>query len=76
MSEQASLFGPTLGDVLPREMARVRNEVMPVYRELGPAGAFAAVSMQRDLEAAERATAAADAGAMLAAWMRLREYQL
>ncbi len=32
----------TLGEALPKEMARVRNEVLPVYLEIGPAGAPAA----------------------------------
>lgn len=26
----------TLGDALPREMARVRDEVIPIYLEIGP----------------------------------------
>ena len=34
----------TLGDALPREMARVRDVVMPAYQSIGPAGAFALCS--------------------------------
>jgi hypothetical protein len=39
----------TLGDELPKEMARIRDVVMPVYREIGPAGGFALAFMKRDL---------------------------
>ena len=32
----------TLGDALPREMARVRDEILPRYLEIGSAGQFGA----------------------------------
>ena len=35
----------TLGAALPREMARIRDEVLPAYREVGVAGAFAVMWM-------------------------------
>ncbi len=31
----------TIGEALPREMTRIRDEVMPAYLEIGTAGAFA-----------------------------------
>lgn len=36
----------TLGDALPREMARVRDEVMPAYIAIGPAGGLALALMR------------------------------
>lgn len=64
----------TLGEALPREMARVRDEVMPAYAEIGPAGAFALAMMRRDLDEAARALAEGDIIAMLRALESLREY--
>ena len=45
----------TLGDALPKEMARVRDEVMPAYLAIGPAGIFALTRMRMDLDAAAKA---------------------
>ena len=64
----------TLGDALPREMARVRDAVMPVYQSIGPAGAFALAMMRRDLDAAAKALAEGDVVAMLAAHESLKGY--
>jgi biopolymer transport protein ExbB len=50
----------TLGDDLPREMARIRDEVMPAYVAIGPAGAFALTMMRHHLDAAARAMAEGD----------------
>lgn len=64
----------TLGDALPKEMARVRDEIMPAYIEIGPAGAFALACMRRDLDAAARAMALGDVVAMLRAHEALKGY--
>lgn len=64
----------TLGDALPAEMARVRDEVMPAYIEIGPAGAFALASMRRDLDEAARALAEGDVLACLRAYDALKGY--
>lgn len=66
----------TLGDALPREVARVRDDVLPAYEdpELKGAGFFAIDCMKRDLEAAEKAIAAGDVVAMLRAYAALKEY--
>ncbi len=66
----------TLGDALPREMARVRDRVMPAYREIGPAGAFALAMMRADLDVATKAIAQGDVVAMLRAYQSLKEIKL
>ena len=64
----------TLGEKLPREMARVRDEVMPAYQEIGAAGAFALAMMRADLDAAARAMVEGDAVEMLRAYDGLKGY--
>lgn len=44
----------TLGEALPREMARVRDEVMPSYIEIGAPGRYALIMMRAALDAAAR----------------------
>lgn len=66
----------TLGDALPREMARIRDEVMPAYVEIGPAGAFALAFMRQDLDRAAKAMAEGDLPAMIAAYQALKDYKL
>ena len=41
----------TLGDALPREMARVRDEVIPAYEACGPGGRPALFVMRGELDA-------------------------
>ncbi len=65
----------TLGDELPKEMTRVRDEVMPGYIEIGPAGAFALAFMRRDLDTASRAMMEGDLPTMIAAYQALKEYK-
>lgn len=63
----------TLGDALPKEMARVRDEVLPHYVEIGPPGMFGAAMIRQDLDAAARALASGDVVAMMAAYKALKE---
>lgn len=67
----------TLGDALPREMARVRDVVMPQYVALrGMPGVnveFALVMMRADLDAAAKALAEGDVVAMLRVYQSLKE---
>lgn len=63
----------TLGDALPREMARVRDEVMPAYAEIGPPGQFALAMMRASLDQAAKAMAEGDVVAMLRAYNDLKE---
>lgn len=64
----------TLGDALPREMARVRDEVMPAYQEIGVAGTFALTMMRHDLDEAARAMASGDTVAMIRVYESLKGY--
>lgn len=66
----------TLGDALPKEMARIRDVVMPAYQGIGPAGSFALTFMRRDLDVAARAMAEGDLPGMIAAYKALRDYKL
>ncbi len=66
----------TLGEALPREMARVRDEVMPAYREIGPSGLIALMAMRLDLDRAAKAMAEGDVIAMLAVYKSLKEWSL
>lgn len=65
----------TLGDALPREMARIRDVVMPEYQSIGPAGGFALAFMRRDLDLAAKALAEGDVVAMISALKALQEYE-
>lgn len=64
----------TLGEALPREMARVRDVVMPAYQSIGTAGAFALSFMRRDLDAAAKALAEGDVIEMLRVYESLKGY--
>jgi hypothetical protein len=65
----------TLGDALPREMARVRDQVMPAYVAIGAPGTFALIAMRRDLDLAAKAMAEGDVVAMLRAYEELKGYE-
>jgi hypothetical protein len=65
----------TLGDALPREMARVRDEVLPEYDAI-PAGIFAATMMRQSLDAAARAMVEGDTVAMIQCYEDLKGYHL
>ena len=66
----------TLGESLPLEMARVRDEVMPVYLEIGAGGAFALASMRSDLDLAAKAIIEGDIVSMIRAYEALKSYRL
>lgn len=63
----------TLGDAPPREMARVRDEVLPEYDAI-PTGHFAATMMRADLDRAARALASGDVVEMLRVYETLKGY--
>ncbi len=63
----------TLGDALPREMARVRDHVLPHYLEIGPSGMFGAAFIRADLDRAARALASGDIAEMISAYKALKE---
>lgn len=62
----------TLGVALPEEMARVRDEVIPSYVEIGPAGIFAVTWMRQALDDAATALAEGDTVAMLRVYETLK----
>ena len=63
----------TLGEALPREMARERDHVLPAYDAIGRPGIFAAVMIRRDLDAAAKALAEGDVVQMLRLYKSLKE---
>lgn len=62
----------SLGEALPREMARVRDELLPAYLSIGPAGVFGATLLRAHLDAATKALAEGDLVAMLRAYDALK----
>jgi hypothetical protein len=65
----------TLGQDLPKQMARVRDELIPQYQSIGPASEFAVSMMRRSLDRAAIAMAEGDLPAMIAAYKELKDYQ-
>ena len=69
----------TLGDALPREMARVRDEILPEFLQLrGLPNVICEpqIAMLRaSLDAAAKAMAEGDVVAMLRAYQDLKEYK-
>ena len=63
----------TLGEALPREMARVRDVVLPEYVAIGAPGAFGAHMIRMDLDAAAKAMTEGDAATMLQSLKTLKE---
>src|SRR6478735_447377 len=68
----------TLGDALPKEMARVRDEVIPAYQHpaLNGSGALAIMCMRNDLDAAARAMAEGDVIEMMRVYESLKGYHV
>lgn len=71
MSEQAT----TLGDDLPRVMAHVRDDLIPMYQSIGPAGGFAIMCMRKDLDDAAKAMISGDVIEMLRVYQSLKGYK-
>lgn len=65
----------TLGEELPKEIARVRDEVMPEYLKI-PSGSFAADMMRRSMDRATKAIAEGDLVTMITAYKELKGYTL
>ena len=65
----------TLGEDLPKQMARVRDELIPQYQSIGPAGAFAIAMMLRSLDRAAVALAEGDLPVMLAVYKELKDFK-
>ncbi len=65
----------TLGEALPKEIARVRDQVMPAYIAIGPAGAFALAMMRQSMDAASKTMIEGDTVAMIRAYEDLKGYE-
>jgi hypothetical protein len=75
MGETKTTKGESLGTALPREMARVRDEVLPYYTpEVN--GQFAAAMMRRSLDEAAKALAEQDVVAMLRCYEDLKGFNV
>jgi hypothetical protein len=66
----------SLGTVLPAEMARVRDEVMPAYQAIGAPGMLALAMMRATLDEAARALAEGDLVAMVRLYEDLCGYHV
>jgi len=66
----------SLGELLPLEMTRVRDEVLPQYVAIGPPGMMAATMMRMELDAAQKAMMEGDTVAMLRLYESLKGYTL
>ena len=66
----------SLGTELPKEMARVRDEVLPEYLAIGAPGTFAVTMIRMNLDKAATAMAEGDVVAMLRAYKALKETTL
>ena len=73
MERRIMNLNETLGDALPKEITRVRDVVLPEYLAVGPAGAFGAIMIQRDLDAATKAMINGDLVAMIRCYQALKE---
>lgn len=66
----------TLGEALPKEMARVRDEVMPAYRDIGAPGLPALAMMRIELDIAAAAMMNGDVVTMLRAYESLKGFHV
>lgn len=64
----------TLGDALPKEMARVRDKLIPIYQACGRSSGFAIMLMRKALDDAAKAMAEGDVVAMIRAYQDLKEF--
>jgi len=64
----------SIGEDYPRQQARAR-EMLQVYRDLGHAGAFGAIMIERDIKEADEAAMSGDLARMIRAYAALKEIQ-
>lgn len=65
----------SLGTALPKEMTRVRDELIPMYQSIGPAGGFAIAMMRQELDVATKALAEGDVVAMVRSYKALKDFK-
>lgn len=66
----------SLAEALPKEMARVRDEVMPCYREVGMLGRPALFFMQKELDEAVKAIMNGDLPEMIRLYQSLKGWNV
>lgn len=66
----------SVGEALPKEMARVRDEVMPIWVEIGPPGHLGLMLLRMQLDIAARAMAEGDVVGMIRAYQALKGIEL
>ena len=64
----------SLGEEFPIEQARVR-EVLGIYKEIGPAGAFGAMNIEIALREADQAAVSGDLIRMMMAYEELKSIE-
>ncbi|MBP7336907.1 hypothetical protein [Niveispirillum sp.] len=75
MNQSPPASAESLGDALPREIARVRD-LIPLYQDLPHnAGAIAIAMMRQDLDTAARALASGDVVAMIRVYESLKGFK-
>jgi len=62
----------TLGEDFPKEQERCR-ELLEQYRQIGPAGAFGSIMIEKTLQDADKAAISGDLVWMIAAYKRMKE---
>lgn len=65
----------SLATALPKEMARVRDELMPIYQAIGQPGVFAMTLMAVSLDEAANALASGDVVRMIRAYADLKGFK-
>ena len=65
----------TIGSELPKEMARVRDKLIPMYQSIGPSGMFAIMGMRADLDRAAKAMIEGDTVEMIRVYQSLKGWE-
>lgn len=65
----------SLGTELPKEMARVRDKLMPRYMAIGSAGSFALFMMRAELDRATKALANGDVLEIMRSYEALKGFK-
>lgn len=63
----------SLAEALPKEITRVRDEILPAYLEIGEAGMFGAAFIRQTLDIAVAAMSSGDVIAMIQSYQALKE---
>ena len=65
----------SVGEALPKEIARVRDVVLPAYLAIGPTGALGAAMIRHLLDQASRAIVEGNLPAMIAVYPYLKGFK-